>query len=576
MLVGCKYNIALFCGYILMMRLGLNILLLGGLLLTTVQCAKRASPTGGPRDSLPPVLINASPKLNTVFFDKEEFNLTFDEYVTLKDISKQLIISPPLSSSQYKVYPVTGASKKVTLKLLDSLLDNTTYTFNFGESIIDFNESNPSSYLTYTLSTGATIDSLYIKGRVTDAFERETERYISLQLYPVDSIYKDSVIFTEKPLYVTSTLDTTIFRFQNLRAGKYAIIALEDKAGNYFFDQNIDKIGFVDRLIELPQDSLLDFRLFQEKANFFWDKPYFINEHHIALAYYGEREDESYKMVSQVPESFESLVTQNRETDTLDYWFRGAELDSLQFEFNIKDSLQIKTVYFKNPTPDSLVVDKNTSGSLRLLEKFELKTNLPITEVNSEQVKVTNIDTLPVPASLKIQENYDRITVDFEVIPNDRYEITLLPNALVDFWGNTNDTLVYRTSTKKIEDYGNIFLRVQHQSPHPYIIELLKGNEVFRRYDTPLERGNYSFKLLDAAKYRVRLIEDANQNKKWDTGNYLEKIQPEQVIYYWKEIDVRANWDMNETFNTSQNYPDLPESATASAVLEAPDSQVQP
>lgn len=559
-----------------MMRLGLNILLLGGLLLTTVQCAKRASPTGGPRDSLPPVLINASPKLNTVFFDKEEFNLTFDEYVTLKDISKQLIISPPLSSSQYKVYPVTGASKKVTLKLLDSLMDNTTYTFNFGESIIDFNESNPSSYLTYTLSTGATIDSLYIKGRVTDAFERETERYISLQLYPVDSIYKDSVIFTEKPLYVTSTLDTTIFRFQNLRAGKYAIIALEDKAGNYFFDQNIDKIGFVDRLIELPQDSILDFRLFQEKTNFFWDKPYFINEHHIALAYYGEREDESYKMVSQVPESFESLVTQNRETDTLDYWFRGAKLDSLQFEFNIKDSLQIKTVYFKNPTPDSLVVDKNTSGSLRLLEKFELKTNLPITEVNSEQVKVTNIDTLPVPASLKIQENYDRISVDFEVIPNDRYEITLLPNALVDFWGNTNDTLVYRTSTKKIEDYGNIFLRVQHQSPHPYIIELLKGDEVFRRYDTPLEGGNYSFKLLDAAKYRVRLIEDANQNKKWDTGNYLEKIQPEQVIYYWKEIDVRANWDMNETFNTSQNYPDLPESATASAVLEAPDSQVQP
>jgi len=558
------------------MRLGLNILLLGGILLTTVQCAKRASPTGGPRDSLPPVLINASPKLNTVFFDKEEFNLTFDEYVILKDISKQLIISPPLSSSQYKVYPVTGASKKVTLKLLDSLLDNTTYTFNFGESITDFNESNPSSYLTYTLSTGATIDSLFIEGRVTDGFERETERYISLQLYPVDSIYKDSVIFTEKPLYVTSTLDTTIFRFQNLRAGKYAIIALEDKAGNYFFDQNIDKIGFIDRLIELPQDSILDFRMFQEKANFFWDKPYFINEHHIALAYYGEREEEPYKMVSQVPESFESLVTQNRETDTLDYWFKGAELDSLKFEFNIKDSLQIKTVYFKNPTPDSLVVDKNTSGSLRLLEKFELKTNLPITEVNSEQVKVTNIDTLPVPASLKIQENYDRITVDFKIIPNDRYEITLLPNALIDFWGNTNDTLVYRTSTKKIEDYGNIFLRVQHQSPHPYIIELLKGDEVFRRYDTLLEGGNYSFKLLDAAKYRIRLIEDANQNKKWDTGNYLEKIQPEQVIYYWKEIDVRANWDMNEIFNTSQNYPDLPESATSSVVLEAPDSQVQP
>ncbi len=559
-----------------MMRIGLKFLLLGGLLLTTLQCAKRASPTGGPRDSLPPVLVNASPKLNTVFFDKEEINLTFDEYVTLKDISKQLIISPPLNSSQYKVYPVTGASKKVTLRLQDSLLKNTTYTFNFGEGIIDFNEGNPASYLTYTLSTGATIDSLYLKGKVSDAFERETERYISLQLYPVDSVYNDSVIFTEKPLYVTSTLDTTLFRFQNLRAGKYAIIALEDKAGNYFFEQNMDKIGFVEDLIELPQDSILDFRLFQEKANFFWDKPYFINDHHIALAYYGEREEEAFKMVSEVPDSFEFLVTQNRVTDTLDYWFKGAELDSLQFELNIKDSLQIKTVQFKNPIPDSLVIDKHTAGSLRLVEKFELKSNLPITEVNSEMVQVTNVDTLPIPARLKIQENYDRITVDFEVLPNDRYEITLLPNALVDFWGNTNDTLVYRTSTKKVEDYGNIFLRVQHQSPHPYIIELLKGDEVFRRYDSPIEGNNYSFKLLDAGKYSVRLIEDANKNKKWDTGNYLKKIQPENVIYFWKEIDLRANWDMNETFNTSQNYPDPPESATVSDVLAGPESPAQP
>ena len=558
------------------MRLALNFILFTGLLLSTVQCAKRASPTGGPKDSIPPVLINASPKLNTIFFDKEEINLTFNEYIILKDINKQLIISPPLNSTQYKVYPVTGASKKVTLKLLDTLLDNTTYTFNFGESITDFNESNPTSYLTYTLSTGPTIDSLYIRGRVTDAFELETERFISLQLYPVDSAYNDSVIYTQKPLYVTSTLDTTIYRFQNLKAGKYAIIALEDKSGNYFFDQSVDKIGYKKELIELPKDSIIDLRLFKERTNFFWDQPYFVNDHHIILSYYGDRDNEPFKMVSNVPESFESLVTQSRETDTLNYWFKGAELDSLQFEFNIKDSLQIKTVQFNNPTPDSLVIDKLTSGSLRLQEKYELKSNLPITLVNSEQVIVTNVDSIQIPAVLKLQKNYDRVTIDFEVIPNDRYEITLLPNALVDFWGNTNDTLVYRTSTKKIEDYGNIFLRVQHQSPHPYIIELLKNDDVIRRFDTPIEGNNYRFELLDAGNYRVRLIEDPNENKLWDTGSYLEKIQPEKVIYYWKEIDLRANWDMNEIFNTSQNYPDLPESATASGVLEVQDNPAQP
>ena len=558
------------------MRFSLYILLLGGLLLSTVQCAKRASPTGGPRDSIPPLLINASPKLNTVFFDKDEINLTFNEYVTLKDISKQLIISPPLNSSQYKIYPVTGAAKKVTVKLLDTLLDNTTYTFNFGEGIIDFNESNPISYLTYTLSTGATIDSLYIKGRITDAFERETDRFISLQLYPVDSTFTDSVIYTKKPLYVTSTLDTTIYRFQNLRAGKYALVALKDQAGNYYFDQNADKIGFVDTLIELPQDSIIDLRLFKERTNFFWDKPYFINDHHIALAYYGDRKEEPFKMVSEVPDSFEYLVTQSRKTDTLNYWFKGAELDSLQFELKIKDSLQIRTVYFKNPVADSLVINKFTQGSLRLKSKFEIESNLPITQINSEQLVVTNVDTLQIPAKLEIQENYDRIFVDFEILPNDRYEIKLLPNALVDFWGNTNDTLVYKTSTKKIEDYGNIYLRVQHQSSVPFIIELLNNDKVVRRYTKPVDGNAYTFELLDAGKYRVRLIEDANENEQWDTGNYLQKIQPEKVIYFWKEIDLRANSDMNETFNTSQNYPDLPESATASGVLEAPDNPTQP
>ena len=546
------------------------------LFLLTVNCAKRASPTGGPRDSIPPVLVNANPKLNTTFFDKEGFTLTFDEYVTLKDVSKQLIVSPPLSSSQYKVYPTTGASKKISLVLNDSLMDNTTYTFNFGESIVDFNEGNPTPFLTYTLSTGATIDSLYIKGKVTDAFEKDTETFISLQLYPVDSIYKDSTIYTQKPLYVTSTLDTTVYRFQNLRAGKYNLIALQDLAGNYLFDQGVDKIGFVNQLIELPQDSIIDLRLFKEKTNFSWDAPYFINDHHVALAYYGEYEAQPYKMISEVPSTFESLVTKNREKDSLNFWFKGATLDSIKFELEIRDTLRTKTAFLKEPIEDSLVISQFTKGTLRLKNLFELSSNLPVTTVDNSRLLVTNVDTVPIPAQLKIMENYDRIAIDFEVLPNDRYTVTLYPNALEDFWGRTHDTLVYRTSTKKIEDYGNIYLRVQHDSPHPYLIELLNNNKVVCRYDSLVPGNNYSFELLDAGKYTVRLIEDANNNKLWDTGDYLEKIQPEKVIYYWKEIDLRANWDMNETFNTAQNYPDLPESATASEVLEVQSSPLEP
>ena len=541
-------------------------------LLVLVKCAKRTSPTGGPKDSIPPRLINSSPKINTTFFDKDGFTLTFDEYVTLKDVGKQLVVSPPLSSSKYKVYPTTGASKKISLELSDSLMKNTTYTFNFGESIVDFNESNPIQYLTYILSTGATIDSLYLKGKITDAFEKETETFITLQLYPIDSTYKDSTIYTNKPLYVTSTLDTVVYRFQNLRAGKYNLIAIQDLAGNYLFDQNVDKIGFINQPIELPKDSIINLRLFKERSNFYWDAPYFINDHHVALAYFGEYNNESFKMISKVPDSFEALVTKNRESDSLDYWFKGAVLDSIKFELEIQDTLRTKTAYSKEPINDSLIVKKSTQGSLRLKEKLELESNLPITKVDSTKIKIINIDTLPISASLKVLENFDRIRVDFEVLPSDKYEITLFPNALQDFWGRTHDTLVFRTTTRKIEDYGNIYLRVQHDTPNPLIIELLKSKKVIRRYVNIIPGKKYSFELLDPGKYNVRLIEDVNNNSKWDTGIYLKKTQPEKVIYYWKDIELRANWDMNETFNTNQNYPDLPKSETASDVLEVPNN----
>ena len=522
-----------------------------------VKCAKRLSPSGGPRDTIPAQLINASPKLNTTFFDKNGFTLTFDEFVTLKDVTKQLVISPPISPSKFKVYPVSGASKKVSLELEDSLLNNTTYTFNFGESIIDFNESNPTPYFTYVLSTGSTIDSLYLKGRITDAYEKETERYISLQLYPVDTIYNDSTIYFDKPLYVTSTLDTTIYEFKNLKAGKYSLIALEDKTGNYLFDQAVDKIGFSNQFIDLPKDSIIDLRIFNEKKNFIWDRPYFINDHHIALGYYGDFHNEPFEMISKVPKSFEFLATKSRETDTLNYWFKGAKLDSIKFNLKIRDTIKTKTAFLKNPIKDSLVISKLTKGSLKLKNKLELESNLPITHLNSNKVLVTNLDSIAVPVKLEVLENYDRIIVDFEVIPNDQYEITLFPNALKDFWGQTHDTLVFRTSTKKIEDYGNIYLKVQHKSSDPFILELINNEKVIRRYDSLLPGNNYSFELLNPGKYIVRLIEDHNGNKKWDTGDYLKKIQPERVIYYWKEIDLRANWDMNEFFNTSSNYPDL-------------------
>ena len=176
------------------MRFVFNFFIYTILFFSVINCAKKASPTGGPKDTIPPVLISASPKLNTIFFDKEEVKFLFNEYVKLNEIDKQLIISPPLKIGGYKLHPTMSASKKIILSILDTLLDNTTYTFNFGEGIEDYNEGNKMSFFSYTISTGAEIDSLNLKGIIKDAIEMEPDDFVSLQLYPIDSSYNDSFL----------------------------------------------------------------------------------------------------------------------------------------------------------------------------------------------------------------------------------------------------------------------------------------------------------------------------------------------------------------------------------------------
>ena len=555
------------------MRFIFNFLIYTILFFSVINCAKKANPTGGPKDTIPPVLISASPKLNTTFFDKEEVKFLFNEYVKLNEIDKQLIISPPLKIGGYKLYPTMSASKKITLSILDTLLDNTTYTFNFGEGIEDYNEGNKMSFFSYTISTGAVIDSLNLKGMIKDAIEMEPDDFISLQLYPIDSSYNDSTIYNKKPFYVTSTLDSTVFEFKNLKAGKYELIALKDFSNNYFFNQNVDQIGFLNSPITLPLDTIIELNIFKEKTLFSWANPFFVNDHHIGHGYYGDYDNQKFKLISNVPKSFKYIITKNRETDTLNYWFKGITTDSLKFEYPINDTIKTELVNFKNPIKDSLIINQLTIGALDLTEIFKVSSNLPITSYDNSLVKIRKKDSTLVSSEIRIDENYDRVEIDFKLLPNDLYDIQLLPNALKDFWGNTHDTLNYRVSTKKIEDYGNIFIQLIYEDSYEFILELLKDNKVIRSYSKPIENSNYPFEILNPGKYFLRLIKDKNNNDRWDTGNYLKKIQPEEVIYYPFELELRANWDLNETFNTTQNYLDLLKTQTSSDTLEVNDDQ---
>lgn len=519
-------------------------------------CAKRGSPTGGLVDSIPPALVNASPKINSTNFDSEEIRLTFDEFVKLDKVEEQLIISPPLDKNSYEVKPLNGVTKKIFLEFIDSLETETTYSINFGNSIKDNNEGNPLTFFSYTFSTGETIDSLYVRGNISDAFDKESDDYISIHLYRIDSVFNDSIIFNNRPTYISNSLDSTNYQFKNLKEGEYLIVALKDIDNNYFFDPFYDKIGFIDSLITLPRDSIINFKLFKEETSLIWDKPHFINSEKIGFGYYGKLDLKNIKIKSSIPDSVQYTYTKENEKDTLVFWLSKNSFDSLNFNLIEKDTTKLVTVKFdraRDTLIDSLSISAKTANVIHLKETFKLSSNIPLKNIKDSLITIRDIDSLIIPFATSINDNLDQIDIKFEVSPSDNYRIFILPDAIKDIRGVSNDTLQYNVISQTLEDYGNVYLDVIRNSESKFILHMINNDgDIIREFKNVTQNTTYNFDYVRPGKYTFRLIEDTNNNDIWDTGNYLKKIKPESVYYFTNELEVRANWDLNETFNLNQ------------------------
>ena len=519
-------------------------------------CAKRGTPTGGLVDSIPPVLVNASPKINSTNFDSEEIRLTFDEFVKLDKVEEQLIISPPLDKNSYEVKPLNGVTKKIFLEFIDSLETETTYSINFGNSIKDNNEGNPLTFFSYTFSTGETIDSLYVRGNISDAFDKESDDYISIHLYRIDSVFNDSIIFNNRPTYISNSLDSTNYQFKNLKEGEYLIVALKDIDNNYFFDPFYDKIGFIDSLITLPRDSIINFKLFKEETSLIWDKPHFINSEKIGFGYYGKLDLKNIKIKSSIPDSVQYTYTKENEKDTLIFWLSKNSFDSLNFNLIEKDTTKLVTVKFdraRDTLIDSLSISAKTANVIHLKETFKLSSNIPLKNIKDSLITIRDIDSLIIPFATSINDNLNQIDIKFEVSPSDNYRIFILPDAIKDIRGVSNDTLQYNVISQTLEDYGNVYLDVIRNSESKFILHMINNDgDIIREFKNVTQNTTYNFDYVRPGKYTFRLIEDTNNNDIWDTGNYLKKIKPESVYYFTNELEVRANWDLNETFNLNQ------------------------
>lgn len=512
-----------------------------------INCANRGNPEGGPKDEIPPVIIKSEPENFSVNFKGKEIRVYFDEYIKIKDIQKQLIISPPMKT-QPDIKPLGGASKYISIKIFDTLQPNTTYAFNFGNSITDNNEGNPYPFYRYVFSTGNYIDSLTVKGNIIDAAKKQPETFVNVALYEVDSTFTDSIIYKEAPKYITNTLDSlTTFSIENIKAGKYLLVALKDNNGDNKFQQKTDQIGFYKSYIDVPTDTTYTLKLFSEAIDFNATRPKLFSGDKIGFGYEGSYENMKISLLSEVPKDFEYRITKDEKADTLYYWYKPRlEVDSLIFKVSNTNFEKDYTVRISEQKRDSLVLTKLPSGPIGIDEEFKITGTTPLVDFDASKVILIDKDSAKVVFSHKFDSLTNTYALSFNKTEDNSYKMQILPEAFKDFFEDTNDTLNFSVGTKKNSDFTDLRIVLQNAT-FPLIVQLIDSKEEpkYELYTT--EETILDFYNVSPGKYGIRTIFDTNSNGKYDTGNYLKKIQPERVVNFEIDEQLRADWDIVQT-----------------------------
>lgn len=522
-----------------------NFLFISVLCLFIANCANRGNPTGGEKDITPPKIVKSVPENFSTNFNEKEIRIYFDEYIKIKNLSKQLIISPPMSTAP-EITPLGTASKYITIKIHDTLAPNTTYAFNFGSSIEDNNEGNPFSYYKYVFSTGSYIDSLTVAGVIMDATVKKPDNFVTVALYEVDSTFTDSIIYKKKPTYITNTLDSiTTFVLENVKAGKYLLTAMKDENQDYIFQQKSDKIAFNKTFIELPTDSIYHLTLFNEDLDFKSFKPRLLSKGKVSFGYEGDYKNMKIDLLTKTPSNYKSIITKDKEADSLMYWYKPKlETDSLRFKVSYKNTvIDTFDVKITEKKPDSLTIKGEPSGQISFNDNFILSASIPFQSINKDKISFIDKDSTLVPYTTKMDTLNNKITFLFDKQENSKYRIQFLPGAITDFFDNKNDTIQYIMQTKAYDDYPSARIILKN-AKYPVIVQLTTedGEEVKSEIYSKEAKPLY-FKYLKSGKYLLRVIHDENGNKKYDTGNYLKKLQPEHISYYPGVIEIRVGWD---------------------------------
>lgn len=564
------------------------------------SCANRGSgPQGGPKDESSPVIVKSSPDNRARLVSSKRISIEFNELISIEAAYKNVIISP----TQKNQPTVKAIGKKAVITLEDSLLDNTTYTIDFGNSIVDYNEKNVLKDYQFSFSTGADFDTLQISGIVLDAHTLKAMSGISVGIYKTDN---DTAFETTPFMRMTKTKEDGSFVIRNIKEGKYKLYALNDVTQTYFYKQIGTDIAFCDSILQpdvhmhgkidtiwsdslktkfdslivdahteyYPKDLIL--KSFKENPiRHFFKKCTRNGKNNFTLTFGATPLKQPVLTIIDSTEHSNWYVQEKAmRADSLTYWIT----DSLLYK---QDTLKLSLIYLKTDSTSNLVektdtinmVVTNKIGKKRNKSNEVDNQNLPLLFVHNIVNDMEVYDTL----SLNFEEPITEIAKDsiqlfikkdtiwtqvpFELIKDDSlctkklnfiykksygdtYKLNVDSASIRSMYGRTVDKFYKTFRIKQLEEYGNLFIKLPDM-PQNGIIELLNQKEQW--VQTAFIDGNeYIFQDIKPGVYYIRLIIDENANGKWDTGIYKDNKQAELVYYYPKQIKIRANWDIEE------------------------------
>lgn len=545
-------NNVYFCLNIFMKRLLL--LFVFGFLLQS--CARVGSPVGGLKDTIAPKFLSSNIDTTRVNVprDIKELRIDFDEYITLKDITKNLIISPPIKNIK-RIIPSNIANKFVLIQWSDTLQANTTYNFNFGNSIVDNNEANILRYFNFAFSTGEKLDDLYISGEVRDAMaiKKSTENKLVVGLYQV----KDTINYKQKPYYITKVDDDGYYELNYLSPGKYKIVAFDDENGNSMYDPGKEKIGFQKDVVDIDKSiSGLNLKVYPSK------KPLKYVEMKetsggVLMTFEGKPKD--VKVLSINDKLQDIKVTHRPKSDSVNIWFDAVKdkigqtvTENLKFSYDADGKQDTVSVFYKYNAKNTMDINSDNGGAmLSPLNDFRLSSNYYLDKLSTDKwtLKVAGDSINTIPFTAKISEsNPYQIFVKSDFAEGKKYQLTIPKETVFSFYAKNYQSKRFDFEMDKVENFGNVKFTLQNAPTSSYWIQILDTSEkvLYQKYTKGSE---VLFRILKPGEYIVRILVDNNENKYWDEADFQNEVFAEDSYVFYKAVLVRPLWDSNETWD---------------------------